>query len=734
MGNVETKPNRLGAGRSAFLLLLAGYALLAGFLAFRLPPFVGPNEALHYEYVALMRQTGRLPDLATSFRADERHQPPVYYSLATLLGLPFSRPPLDSEFSPNPHFPGALRGNGNLNPFVHLSPANAPVAYAGRLASILFGLLAVTALYAAARLTLPPDVSLLAAALLAFQPTFLYLSATMNNDLAVTAVAALLIAYTTYLLVKEKAPPYYFGWGVLLALALLTKASAIFLLLLLPIACWHVWRRTGQLWPAAQSALWGAAGFTPLYGGWLLFNHARSGDALGLAPSVPIWHLLTLRPADLPLLLANLGELFRSFWLDWSPGILGYGPGWLYAAAAALLLFALLGWFWPRSTIKQPVAIVLMHLGWSAALAAAFFAVKTLMVRDIGFLVPEGRWLLPAWPSLAWLLAVGWGRWWGQRRAVACGAATAVLPLTALLLAIFFLPQLYPNAQRLAGTAQILPSATLTDLLYDGRVELTAVATDAIYLNQPTPVTLYWRAHQSPTADYTITAQLLVPAEGQWLKLAETRSFPGGGLSPTSGWRAGERYRDRLVLLAEGEVAGPTTALLGIWLDAGETAVQTQQQGQPTDWPIAAQTVVRPAQPLSLPPDRLDAPVQFGDLFALAAISQEATGEEWRVTLWWQAQQAVAADYVIFVHALDESGNLVAQADGPPVEGSSPTSIWQPGDVVRDARRLPLAASPISALLIGVYDPATGQRLPAQQGGVPLPDAAWRYEMGFVEK
>lgn len=734
MGNVETKPSRLGAGRSAFLFLLAGYALLAGFLAFRLPPFVGPNEALHYEYVALMRQTGRLPDLATSYRADERHQPPVYYSLATLLSLPFPIPPLDSEFSPNPHFPGALRGNGNLNPFVHLSPANAPVVYAGRLTALLFGLVAVTGLYMAARLTLPQSVSLLAAALLAFQPTFLYLSATMNNDLAVTAVATLLIAYTTYLIVKEKAAFYYVGWGVLFSLALLTKTNAIFLLLLLPIACWAVWLRQRSMGAALQRAFWSVAGFAPIYSAWLVFNHLPDHDELGLAPSVPVSHLLTLRPADLPLLLSNLGELFRSFWLDWSPGILGYGPGWLYAAAAALLLIALLGWLLPRSTLNQPAVIILMHLAWSGALAAAFFAVKTLMVRDVGFLVPEGRWLLPAWPSLTWLLAVGWGRWWGQRRDVACGAATAVLPLTALLLAIFFLPQLYPNAQRLAGPAQISPFATPTDLVYDGQVALTAVATDAIHLNQPAPVTLYWRAHQSPAVDYTVTAQLLVPAEGQWLKLAETRSFPGGGLSPTSGWRAGERYRDRLVLLAEGEVAGPTTALLGIWLDAGETAVQTEQQGQPTDWPIAAQTVVRPAQPLPLPPDRLAAPVQFGNLFALAAIAQKAAGEEWRVTLWWQARQAVTTDYVIFVHALDESGNLVAQADGPPVNGSSPTSIWQTGDVIRDERRLPLAAGTISTLLIGAYDPATGQRLPAQQAGVPLPDDAWRYEMGFVEK
>src|SRR5512136_2126137 len=87
-----------------FAVILTVYAFTAIWLSFRLPAFVAPNEQLHYEYVALLKRTGRLPDPTTSTRPDERHQPPVYYAMAALLSLPFPTPPLDTDLVKNPYF------------------------------------------------------------------------------------------------------------------------------------------------------------------------------------------------------------------------------------------------------------------------------------------------------------------------------------------------------------------------------------------------------------------------------------------------------------------------------------------------------------------------------------------------------------------------------------------------------------------------------------------------------
>ncbi|GMQ78360.1 MAG: hypothetical protein BMS9Abin02_0863 [Anaerolineae bacterium] len=60
------------------------------------------------------------------------------------------------------------------------------------------------------------------------------------------------------------------------------------------------------------------------------------------------------------------------------------------------------------------------------------------------------------------------------------------------------------------------------------------------------------------------------------------------------------------------------------------------------------------------------------------------------VTLTWQAQVPMDRSYTIFVHLLNENGELVAQLDRPP-DGYL-TSDWQEGEIVIDSLRLELPA------------------------------------------
>ncbi|NLX10460.1 MAG: hypothetical protein GXY36_12455 [Chloroflexi bacterium] len=111
----------------------------------------------------------------------------------------------------------------------------------------------------------------------------------------------------------------------------------------------------------------------------------------------------------------------------------------------------------------------------------------------------------------------------------------------------------------------------------------------------------------------------------------------------------------------------------------------------------------------------------FGDLLALRqadAPSQIAPGETLRAALWWTAEQAPPLDYSVSVLLLTESGVPVAQHDGPPLDGASPTSTWQPGDLRFDLHRLPLpeGLSPGTyRLAVKVYWYGDGQPLPVQQ-------------------
>jgi hypothetical protein len=54
--------------------------------------------------------------------------------------------------------------------------------------------------------------------------------------------------------------------------------------------------------------------------------------------------------------------------------------------------------------------------------------------------------------------------------------------------------------------------------------------------------------------------------------------------------------------------------------------------------------------------------------------------------------------------------------DHPPKNGAAPTSTWQTGELLVDPYAIPIrpdAPAGPARLMVGMYDPATGDRLPA---------------------
>ncbi len=84
------------------------------------------------------------------------------------------------------------------------------------------------------------------------------------------------------------------------------------------------------------------------------------------------------------------------------------------------------------------------------------------------------------------------------------------------------------------------------------------------------------------------------------------------------------------------------------------------------------------------------------------------------ISLYWRADAIFPATYHVFVHLVDETGQIMAQSDGEPANWTRPTTGWLPGEYITDPHTLSLPAKlpPGNfALRIGLYDPQTGQRL-----------------------
>ena len=73
----------------------------------------------------------------------------------------------------------------------------------------------------------------------------------------------------------------------------------------------------------------------------------------------------------------------------------------------------------------------------------------------------------------------------------------------------------------------------------------------------------------------------------------------------------------------------------------------------------------------------------------------------------------------MFVHLLNQDGQQVAGADGPPAAGDYPTPMWRIGDQVDDQHiiTLPGDLAPGSyQIAVGLYDPTTGARVARLDG------------------
>jgi hypothetical protein len=100
------------------------------------------------------------------------------------------------------------------------------------------------------------------------------------------------------------------------------------------------------------------------------------------------------------------------------------------------------------------------------------------------------------------------------------------------------------------------------------------------------------------------------------------------------------------------------------------------------------------------------------------------------VTLYWFALRDVGANYKVFVHLLGPDGAVIAQHDGDPGGGFTPTSRWRSGELIADRHRVPLPAGAPAAgyrLRAGMYQPEPLRNLP-----VDPPTADGRVDLGTV--
>ncbi|MHB1317087.1 MAG: ArnT family glycosyltransferase [Anaerolineae bacterium] len=731
--------------RIAPRIILAVFALLCLVTSVVNPLGEGYDEWAHFAYIRYIVTERQLPEsgqrLVPEIGWDATHHPPLYYLIGAAAT---SWVDMSDNLRPitNPH----MSSGRSLNAYVHTAAENWPYRgsalgmHVARGVSTLMGLLTLWLTYRIATILAPqrPALAVAAMAITAFMPQFVFTHSIITNDAAVTMFSALTL-YCMVQLFARLTPWAWLGMWLAIAAAFMSKANGVALIpASVMVSGWALWRVRGRLsrWEAIRViafSIVSIAAILLLLFGWEQWNAYLSGHHSSVTGALGryVMPLLGGRGTgasalyDWSILPAGLAYMWRTFWAAFG---LGNVPAdevfyWIVSAfALAGAAGAIRAWRLLRRPERWRAAVPAL-----VALMLLVPPVFLIPVSRLSFVSP-GRYLMPLAPILGMALAVGLARVLpGTARPALSWVFAGLLLFVSIIAPWHYIHPAYA-APRLLTAEQVRELATPATGRFGERMELLGyrVADHRLRPGDTVDVTLYWRCLAEMQQDFTVAVQAVDPDLRFYGGIV---NYPGRGSYPTSLWQPGQIIEDRHRFVLGKDIPVPAFVQIKVdvyILDTGEfLPVQpAESHGQTAVVFGRVPVSSRPHTRLWPSPSIM---ASFGNAIELVGTRLPETmpaGETIEVALTWRCSAPPAEDYTVFIHLLDSAGTIIAQADGPPVNGRYPTSLWSRGEQIEDSHRLTLPAGAGSGryyLAVGWYAMETGERLQAvDSNGVEL--------------
>jgi hypothetical protein len=224
---------------------------------------------------------------------------------------------------------------------------------------------------------------------------------------------------------------------------------------------------------------------------------------------------------------------------------------------------------------------------------------------------------------------------------------------------------------------------------------------------------VYWQARRDVQGDYGLLVHLR-SSESEF-SVGEVSRLTGDAY-PTTEWTKGE------VLRGWYDFALPPNVLSGSYQLVAQVVdmVTGESLGEAELGELAVEA--RPRS-FEIPPIQHPLSVNLGGQVEFLGYDLRAdhvmAGDTLRLTLYWRALAGVQTSYKVFTHLLGDNGHIWGQKDDFPGQGALPTTSWVEGEVIVDKYEVtvdPQAPASDYQLAIGMYDPASGARLPILDG------------------
>ena len=683
------------------------------------PHFEASDSDEHVGVIKWIAETGMLPVQSAQhehLHAQEASQPPLYYLLMAPVWSAMDTSDFDDFFQFNPLvYMGHPERLGNRSLAFYRQPyppdiRGASLAlYVIRLLTLGLATVSVAAMYQSARTALPgrPGFAVLATALTAFNPMFLFISVSVSNDVLVTTFASLAcwLALLTLRLGFDSRRSVILG--MLIGLAALSKLSGLALAPVVALAgAWLLWR-TGDR--RGFVILIGAITLATLLltGWWFLRNLALYGELFGTATMLENFGGRNIPLAQ--LLLEEFEGLRISYWgLFGSFSIFTHRIHYLLMDALSLLGFLGLLVFLAKHRRDRMMLSIVGFLASYLALGGVLLIWWALQTT-----ASTGRLLFPYSIAIGILLALG-------IRALRVPAALIVLPMFAFSIAAPF-AYIIPQYDHPPPVKRLPDSAVETTIRWD---DITLVGYEAPAEarwspGDEIPLTFYWEPLKA-TDELQALFISLINADGA--ALATIDSFPGWGTLPTTWWQRAVIHKDDYILQLPEEAQGISNVRLHIgWypFPGGANIQPVLESGEPAGaFTIPIGAFVNPDSQQTLEAGAIKDGAEFGEAIRLDA---------WRFSdghileLAWRLTREIAGDLRVFAIVLkdryqpDQPFEIVAQADKTP---PARLDFLKPGEtfVTRHRFEPPPGSAAEYSVYIGWYDEGLSQRL-----GAPYP-------------
>ncbi len=718
-------------------ILLVAFTILGAIYAILTPLFEISDELWHYPMVKTLADGNGLPvqnPASPGPWRQEGSQPPLYYALMALVTFWIDTDDMEQVRWVNPHADnGIITADRNNNILIHTEREQWPwqgTVLAVRLIRLLSVLLGAGTVYFTYRLALEllPEQRGLAsasAALVAFTPMFVFISASVNNDnLAIFCSAGGLWVLARWL--RNPPPPAKIGWahvwlGLLLGAGALSKQSALGLFPLAgAVLLYSYFRSNGSSLRFTFYALLLCFGLATLLSfWWYLRNYQLYGDWLG-------WNafLDTVgrrpQPASLWQLWGERVGFVQAYWGLFG-GVSVALPNWVYTTLNFGMAFALVGllvgfarFVLFRIRPNPPILLIRFLLLWALPLAWLTLILIGLLRWTSLTWASQGRLIFPAISAISVLAVVGLAQ---LARALRLphftfhfSFVTLLFILSATIPFTVIAPHYAPPPQLTSEQAAAIPNRIEAD--FGGELTLLGykLETESVAPGESVRLTLYWQSQIQMDRNWSIFVHLVDDAG---IIFAQRDRYPGQGALATTRLTPGQTWADAYVIPIPAVAYAPVNARIEVGLyDVLDGARLPLSDG---------------ATALTLSPIQLHAragafpnPVRqnFGNLIELAGYEMDERalqpGETLHLTLYWRALRPIPDNYAVFTHVRGEGETLWAGQDAWPQKGNAPTALWQVGQIITDTYELTLKPDTPPGqhnVEVGLYGAESLQRL-----------------------